>query len=187
MAVLTGVDFFTVEVLTWRGLSTYYVLLFLQLETRLVTLGGITRHPAAEWMLPVARNAVDEETGHLPSQRYLLHDRDTKFCPAYRNVLRSAGVQPVVLPPQSPDLNSFVERWVRSVRQECLSKLILFGGASLRRALTEYVEHFHGERNHQGKQNQILFPPARGRRTRKGCVRCNERLGGLLKYYSRAA
>jgi hypothetical protein len=107
MAVLTGVDFFTVEVLTWRGLSTYYVLFFLQLETRRVTLGGITRHPTAEWMLQVARNAVDEETGHLPSQRYLLHDRDTKFCPAFRNVLRSAGVQPVVLPPQSPDLKAY--------------------------------------------------------------------------------
>lgn len=185
--MLTGVDFFTVEVLTWRGLATYYVLFFLQLETRRVTLAGITRHPTADWMVQMARNAVDEETGHLRGQRYLLHDRDTKFCPAFRNVLKSAGVRPVVLPPQSPNLNAFAERWVRSVKQECLSKLILFGETSLRRALTEYVAHFHGERNHQGKQNQILFSPVRGRSTRKGRVRCNERLGGLLKYYSRAA
>lgn len=155
--------------------------------TRRVTLAGITRHPTADWMVQMARNAVDEETGHLRGQRYLLHDRDTKFCPAFRNVLKSAGVRPVVLPPQSPNLNAFAERWVRSVKQECLSKLILFGETSLRRALTEYVAHFHGERNHQGKQNQILFSPVRGRSTRKGRVRCNERLGGLLKYYSRAA
>jgi putative transposase len=94
VAVLTGVDFFTVEVLTWRGLATYYVLFFIQLETRRITLAGITRHPTAEWMLQMSRNATDEESGHLRGQRYLLHDRDTKFCPAFRNVLRSAGVRP---------------------------------------------------------------------------------------------
>jgi hypothetical protein len=105
LAVLTGVDFFTVEVLTWRGLATYYVLFFLQLETRRVTLAGITRHPTGEWMLQMARNAVDEEMGHRRSQRYLLHDRDTKFCSAFRDVLKSAGVRPVVLPPQSPNLS----------------------------------------------------------------------------------
>lgn len=104
MAVLTGVDFFTVEVLTWRGLATYYVLFFLQLETRRGTLAGTMRHPTAGWMVQMARNAVDEETGHLRGQRYLLHDRDTKFCPAFRNVLKSAGVRPVVLPTQSPNL-----------------------------------------------------------------------------------
>jgi len=188
MAVLTGIDFFTVEVLTWRGLATYYVLFFLQLETRRVTLAGITRHPTADWMLQMARNTVDEETGHLRSQRYLLHDRDTKFCPAFRDVLKSAGVRPVVLPPQSPNLNAFAERWIRSVKQECLSKLILFGEASLRRALTEYIAHFHSERNHQGKQNRILFPTRAPQRSAARIrVRCNERLGGLLKYYRREA
>ena len=79
MAVLTGVDFFTVEVLTWRGLATYYVLFILQLETRRVTLADITRQPTVEWMLQMSRNATDEEIGHLRGQRYLLHDRDTKF------------------------------------------------------------------------------------------------------------
>jgi putative transposase len=188
MAVLTGVDFFTVEVLTWRGLATYYVLFFIQLETRRITLAGITRHPTAEWMLQMSRNATDEESGHLRGQRYLLHDRDTKFCPAFRNVLRSAGVRPVVLPPQSPNLNAFAERWVRSVKQECLSKLILFGEAALRRALTEYTEHYHTERNHQGKENQLLFPgPAPNRSDGQRRVRCEERLGGLLKYYRREA
>ena len=188
MAVLTGVDSFTVEVLTWRGLATYYVLFFVQLETRRVTLAGVTRHPTADWMLQMSRNATDGESGYLLGQRYLLHDRDTKFCSAFRDVLRTAGVRPVVLPPQSPNLNAFAERWVRSVKQECLSKLILCGEASLRRALTEYIVHFHSERNHQGKQNRLLFPtrtPSRsGVRTR---VRCDERLGGLLKYYHREA
>src|SRR5262252_3395258 len=80
--VLAGTDFFTVEVLTWRGLVTYYVWFFLHLQTRRVSLAGITRHPTAEWMIQMARNAVDEESGHLRGQRYLLHDRDTKFCPA---------------------------------------------------------------------------------------------------------
>jgi putative transposase len=173
-------------------LATYYVLFFIQLETRRITLAGITRHPTAEWMLQMSRNATDEESGHLRGQRYLLHDRDTKFCPAFRNVLRSAGVRPVVLPPQSPNLNAFAERWVRSVKQECLSKLILFGEAALRRALTEYTEHYHTERNHQGKENQLLFPgpaPNRsdGQRRVRCRVRCEERLGGLLKYYRREA
>jgi putative transposase len=157
--VLTGIDFFTVEVLTWRGLATYYVLFLVQLETRRVTLAGITRHPTADWMVQMARNATDEETGHLRGQQYLLHDRDTKFCPAFREVLRSAGVRPVALPPRSPNLNAFAERRVRSVKQECLARLILLSEASLRRALTEYIAHFHSERNHQGKRNQILFPP----------------------------
>jgi transposase InsO family protein len=188
MAVLTGVDFFTVEVLTWRGLATYYVLFFVQLETRRVTLAGLTRHPSAEWMLQMSRNATDEESGYLHGQRYLLHDSDTKFCPAFRTVLRSSGVRPVVLPPRSPNLNAFAERWVRSVKQECLSKLILFGEASLRRALTEYTKHYHAERNHQGKANKLLFPGQAAQRSgSRRHVRCEERLGGLLKYYRREA
>src|SRR5258707_5153327 len=84
MAVLAGTDFFTVEVLTWRGLVTYYVLFFLHLETRRVTLAGITRHPTETWMTQMARNAVDEPTGAVRGCRYLLHDRDAKFCVAFQ-------------------------------------------------------------------------------------------------------
>ena len=109
MAVLTGTDFFTAEVLTWRGLATYYVLFVIQLETRRVTLAGITRHPT-EWMQQVARNLTDAEGGALLGQRYLLHDRDTKFCPPFRSIVRHAGVEPLRLPPNSPDLNAFAER-----------------------------------------------------------------------------
>ena len=106
----------------------------------------------------MARNATDESSGFLRGQRYLLHDRDTKFCAPFLDVLRSSGIQPLALPARSPNLNAFAERWVGSIRQECLSKLILFGEASLRRALSEYIEHHHFERNHQGKGNLLLFP-----------------------------
>jgi transposase InsO family protein len=137
-------------------------------------------------MLQMARNATDENSGFLRGQQYLLHNRDTKFCAAFLDVLRSSGIQPLALPPRSPNLNAFAERWVGSVRQECLSKLILFGEASLRRALTEYIDHYHSERNHQGKGNLLLFPspdvPPKCR-----TVHRRDRLGGLLKFYSRVA
>jgi putative transposase len=186
MAVMAGTDFFTVEVLTWRGLATYYVLFFLHLETRQVTLAGITRHPTEAWMTQMARNSVDETSGYLRKLRYILHDRDTKFCAAFDDLLQSAGIRCLTLPPRSPDLNAFAERWVRSVKEECLSKLILFGESSLRRTLEEYISHYHAERNHQGKGNVRLFPsppPTTNRRA----VHCRDRLGGLLRYYSRAA
>jgi len=186
MAVLAGTDFFTVEVLTWRGLVTYYVLFFLNLESRRVTLAGMTQHPTEAWMIQMARNAVDETSGCLCDHRYLLHDRDAKFCAAFDDVLRSSGVHCLTLPPRSPNLNAFAERWVRSVKEECLSKLVLFGEGSLHRALNEFIAHFHSERNHQGKGNVLLFPcPTRTTTGRK--VHCRERLGGLLRYYSCAA
>src|SRR3954471_14503691 len=176
MAVLAGTDFFTVEVLTWRGLATYYVLFFIQLESRRVSLAGLTKHPTSEWMIQMARNATDEGSGFLRGMRYLLHDRDTKFCAAFLDVLRSSGIQPLTLPARSPNLNAFAERWVCSIRQECLSKLILFGEASLRRALSEFIEHFHCERNHQGKGNLLLFPsPDRPLNKKHRTVRCRQR------------
>jgi len=186
MAVLAGSDFFTVEVLTWRGLSTYYVLFFLHLESRRITLAGMTRHPTEAWMTQMARNAVDDTSGGLRQCRYVLHDRDAKFCAAFDDVLASDGIRCLRLPPRSPNLNAFDERWVRSVKQECLSKLILFGENSLQRALSEFIAHFHSERNHQGKGNVLLFPAPEEESHRRR-VRCRERLGGLLRYYSRAA
>jgi putative transposase len=187
MAVLAGVDFFTVEVLTWRGLSTYYVLFFLHLETRRVSLAGITRHPTETWMEQMARNAIDEDSGYLRQHRYLLHDRDTKFCVSFRNLLATGNVKCLALPPRSPNLNAFAERWVRSVKQECLSKLILFGEGSLRRALAEFLEHYHAERNHQGKGNVLLFPSTEPCQIALESVRRKQRLGGLLNHYCRAA
>lgn len=189
MAVLAGINFFTVEVLTWRGLATYYVLFFLHLETRRVTLAGITQHPTEEWMLQMARRAVDPIDGALLPIRFVLHDRDSKFSASFRNTLRSAGVQPLRLPPHSPNLNAFAERWIRSIKGECLSKLILFGEASLCRAVTQFIGHYHLERPHQGKGNHLLFPsPAvRSPSRHPNRIQCHQRLGGLLKFYQRAA
>ena len=188
MAVLAGIDFFTVEVLSWRGLVTSYVLFFIHLESRRVSLAGITRRPDQAWMQQMARNASGEEWGFLEQRRYALHDRDTKFCSVFRDTLAAGGIKPIQLPARSPNLNAHAERWVRSVKEECLSKLILFGEASLRRALTEFIEHFHAERNHQGKGNVLLFPAGKvGQQKPRTRVRCRERLGGLLKYYSYVA
>ena len=186
MAVLAGTDFFTVEVLTWRGLATYYVLFFLHLETRRISLGGLTQHPTEAWVTQMARNAVYYNYGALSQCLFVIHDRDAKFCSAFDEVLASEGLHCLKLPPRSPDLNAFAERWVRSVKEECLSKLILFGECSLRRALTEFIAHYHSERNHQGRSNALLFPAPDKQRPRRS-IRCRKRLGGLLRYYSRAA
>src|SRR5882762_8445830 len=186
MNVLAGADFFTVAMLTWRGLETYYVLFFIHLGNRRVSIAGITDHPDAMAMEQMARNATMEKLGCLHPCRYLLHDRDTKFCESFREVLKTGEVKPLKAPARSPNLNAYAERSVRSVKEECLSRLILFGESSLRRALTAFVEHYHGERNHQGKENVLLFPAAEQRvGSGDGKVRCKERLGGLLKYYHR--
>ena len=186
--VLVGMDFFTAEVLTRKGLLTYYVLFFIHLETRRVNLAGFTPYPDQEWMEQQGRNMTMEQWGCLRGCRYLLHDRDTKFCQSFRELIESGSVKPIRLPARSPNLNSYAERWVRSVKEECLSKLILFGESSLRRALQQYVAHYHEERNHQGKQNTILFPVWKEiARKKKGAIHCREQLGGLLKYYEREA
>jgi putative transposase len=186
LALLAGTDFFTAEVLTLRGLVTYYVLFFIHLESRRVDIAGIAVHPDEPWMKQIARNVTMEGCGVLRDCRYLLHDRDAKYTVSFRAIIASGRIEPLVLPARSPNLNAYSERWVRSVKEECLSKVVLFGEGSLRRALSEYVEHFHAERNHQGKGNVLLFPRSANTR-RGGHVQCRERLGGLLRYYHQEA
>src|SRR5438093_5845796 len=130
-------------------------------------------------MVQVARNVTMEEWGFLSPGQYLIHDRDGTYCPAFQQIIDASGVTRVPLPPRSPNLNAYAERWVRSVKEECLSRLILFGEASLHHALTHYVAHVHHERNHQG--NVLLFPTVSQDTAREGSRRCRERLGGLLK------
>ena len=127
------------------------------------------------------------DVGFLSPGQYLLHDRDSKFSEAFDEILKAAGVKPVKLPPQSPNLNAHAERFVLSVKSECLSRMILFGEASLRRALLNFVDHYHVERPHQGKGDVILFPAKRAPPARAGPILCRERLGGLLKFYHREA
>ena len=129
-----------------------------------------------------------DEWGFLETCRYLIHDRDTKFTDSFRAIIRSGHVKPLKLPAQSPNLNAYAERWVRSVKEDALSKLILFGEASLRHTLSQYLVHFHTEQNHQGRGNVLPFPLNRHSAHDVGrSVRCRERLGGLLKYYHREA
>jgi len=185
--VLVATDFFTAEVWTLGGLVTYYVLFFIHLGSRKVHVAGVTPHPNEQWMIQIARNVTMEEWGFLSPAQYLIHDRDGKYCPAFQQIIDTAGVTRVPLPPRSPNLNAYAERWVRSVKEEGLSRVMLFGEASLRHVLTQYVEHFHHERNHQGKDNVLLFPAVSQGTEQQGPMPCRERLGGLLKYSTRAA
>ena len=163
-SVLAGTDFFSVEVVTPRGLVTYYVLFFIHIESRKVEIAGVTPHPNEVWQA--------------------LHDRDTKYCQSFREIIESGDVKPLRLPARSPNLNAYSERWVKSIKDDCLSKLILFGETSLRCALREYLVHYHTERNHQGKDNVLLLPATTKARNHGGSsVGRNERLGGLLKHY----
>jgi hypothetical protein len=130
-------------------LMTYYVLTFMRVASRKVCIARITTLPDRRWMEQMARNVTLAEIGFLCDCRYLLHDRDAKFCAAFDGIMEAVGIKAVTLPPRSPNLNAHLERWNRSVKEECLSKMILFGEASLRQVLSHYVSHFHSERNHQ--------------------------------------
>src|ERR1022692_1554432 len=160
--VLWATDFFTAEVWTATGVTTFYVLFFLQLQTRRVILGGITPFPNGEWLKQVARNLTFED-GPMTNARYLLHDRDAKFSQTFDDVFLTVGIKPLKLPARSPNLNAFAERWVRSVKEEYLSKLILFGERPLRRALHQYVAHYHEERQSPGQAEPAPLPIAKPR------------------------
>jgi putative transposase len=147
----------------------------------------MTPHPIASWMTHIARNETMDTWGFLKPGYDLIHDRDGKYCPAFHDIIDHAGITRVPLPPRSPNLNAFAERWIRSVKAEVLSKLILFGERALRHALKQYTAHFHQERPHQGIGHMIPFPARRPAQERAGPMQCRERLGGLLKYYERAA
>lgn len=183
---LAASDFFTVEVWGWTGLIPVYVLFVIDLATRRVAICGTTTNPNETWMMQIFRNLLDSETGALCGKRYLIVDRDTKYSSNFRQALGREGVDVIRLPPRSPNLNAHAERFVRSVRQECLAKLIPIGTAMLRRSLREYVEHYHLERNHQGMCNQLLTP-YRAPRTETNLVGRRSRLGGVLNFYERAA
>ena len=184
--VLAATDFFTVEGATWHGLVTYDVLVVMELATRRVEIAGITPHPTAAFMQQCARQLTDPFEGFLLGKRYLIHDRDTKFTPAFDELLKASGVEPVVLPPRSPNLNAHCERFVRSIKEEALNQMLILGERALYYALQQYLAHYHTERNHQGLGNQLItLEPDIG--SRSGQVRRRKRLGGLLSYYYREA
>ena len=188
LEVMAATDFFTAEVLTWKGPVTYYVLLFIHLESRRICVSGITAASGPGVDGTAGPGGHLAGVGFLAKHKYL-QDRDAKFCTSFRQLIETDGRRKtIVLPARSPNLNAYAERWVRSVKEECLSRFILFGERSLRRALQQYGAHYHEERNHQGRQNLLLFPrPSAGACKAEGTIRCRERLGGLLKYYDRQA
>jgi transposase InsO family protein len=184
--VIAATDLFTVEVLNPFGLVRYHVLFVIDIATRCVCIGGITSDPNGEWMKQVARNLTDMWDGFLLGKRYLIHDRDPLFTEAVRGLLRDSGVKPLRLPAKSPNLNAYAERFVLSIRQECLDRIVPLSERHLRIAVTEYLMHYHKERNHQGLGNELITPlPASVNDA--GPIVSRERLGGVLKYYCRAA
>lgn len=179
-------DFLTVEVWSWRGLVTHYILFFIEIASRKILVAGMTTHPNEAWMLQMARNLLDVEADMRCTGRVLLMDRDTKYCRRFRGGLTREGIVVIRLPPRSPNLNAYAERFVRSVKEECLARVVPIGQGMVRRALKEYEAHYHTERNHQGLHNRLIEPRPRLSADHAPVLR-RSRLGGVLNYYERFA
>ena len=179
---IVSADFFTAEVWSLRGLVTYYVLFVIELAKRVVHIAGITTQPNESWMVQVARNLTDRFGGFLMGKSHLILDRDTKYTAQFRRLIAESRTAVIRLPPRSPNLNAFAERFVRSIKEESLDRMILVGQGSLRRAICEFLTHYHSERNHQGLGNRLMQPGSTALPTgTSGCRR--QRLGGMLSFY----
>ena len=183
---LFATDFTTVEVVTAKGLVTFYILAVMHLKSRRVHIAEITPNPECAWMTQICRNLTDAEDGFLNGASHLIVDRDPRFVAMRSFVEQNTEAEIVSLPPRSPNLNAFMERWFKSLKSECLSRMIFFSQKSLDKAVRQYVEHYHAERNHQGLANQLILPDENVE-TVAGRIECRDRLGGLLKYYHRSA
>jgi transposase InsO family protein len=184
--VLAAIDFTTIEVWTKSGLATFYLLFVMELSTRRVQFAGCTTNPEDDWMMQVGRNLTDSEQGFLRDKRFILMDRDKKYAESFRTIFKESGIEPVRLPPKSPNLNAHIERFMRSLKEECLKRLILFGEELVRNAVDEFLIHFHSERNHQGLHNRLIRPGAETNNS-QGEIDCRGRLGGMLRFYYRKA
>jgi transposase InsO family protein len=182
---LAAADFFTVDVLTVGGLVRYVVFFVMKLKTRTVEIAGITSQPDGSWMTQVARNLTDVDDGFLRGVHCLILDRDPLYTAAFRDLLRDTGVKPLRLPARSPNLNAFAERFVGSIKSECLDRIVPLGEQHLRAAVRAFVDHYHEERPHQGLGNEFIAPTTA--QCGPGSLRCRERLGGVLKFYYREA
>jgi transposase InsO family protein len=183
---MVAADFFTIEAWTRRGLSRFLVLFFIDLASRRVEIGGVARQAKGLWMSQVARNLLEAKEGFLLGKRYLMHDRDPLFIAEFLKIIEASGIESVKLPPRSPNLNAHAERFVRTIKESCLERLILFGEGSLRRAIQEFVRHYHHERNHQGLGNRLIVEE-QSCASNSGAIQRRQRLGGLLNYYYRQA
>jgi transposase InsO family protein len=182
---IAGADFFTTEVWTWRGLVTYYTVFVIDLASRRVQILGSTPHPEALFMQQIVRTLMIAQDGVVDTLNILICDRDRKWSGDVRRRLRDAGIRVVLIPERAPNANAYAERFVRSIKEECLDRLIAIGERHFRRAVAEYVEHYHEERNHQGLDNGLISGPPVIKLTSR--VRRRPRLGGLLNFYERAA
>ncbi len=180
---IAAADFFSAEVLTWGGIVRYSVFFVIDVSTRRVQIAGVSADPTGAWMEQLARNLTDVFDGFLKGKRFLILDRDPLYTVDFRELLLTGGVAAVRLPARSPNLNAYAERFVLSIKSECLDRQILFGEAGLRHALREYLAHYHAERHHQGVDHLLM--PDETADCSNGEVRCRERLGGLLRYYYR--
>lgn len=183
---LGAIDFTTIEVWTKHGLITYYLLFVMKVSTRKVQFVGCTPNPNFFWMEQKARNLTDPFDGFLIDVRKLILDRDSIFIKSFRDILKQANISCVRLPRRSPDLNTYIERFMKTIKYECLEKMVLFGEKSLRKVVKEFLEDYHKERNHQGIGNQII-EPGREVLQLEGRIKKRERLGGMLNYYYREA
>ena len=183
---IAAADFFTVEAWSCIGLTRYHVFFCMELSSRRVHIAGISECPYGAWMKQIGRNLTDPFDGFLGGIRYIILDRDPLYTGEFRELLKQAGVKVVRLPARSPNLNAYAERFVRTIKESCLNQMIFFSEESLRRAIDEFVEHYHHERNHQGLGNRQIAPLTEVG-SLVGHVACRERLGGVLKYYYRDA
>src|SRR5216684_7459994 len=184
--LIVAADFFTVEVWTRRGLQRFMVLFLIELSTRKVEVAGIAAAANGLWMSQIGRNLTDAGEGILHGKRYLIHDRDPLFTTEFLEMLAAVGVKSVKLPPRSPNLNAHAERFVRTIKESCLERMILFGEKSLRTAIHNFIAHYHTERNHQGLANRLISPQA-AYLGNTGAIQRRQRLGGMLNYYYRTA
>lgn len=183
---IAAMDFFTVEVWTRKGLTQIHVLFVIDLSTRRVEIAGISSAPHGAWVEQVLRRQIDDFDGFLRNHKFLIHDRDPLFTKSMAEMLASAGVKSIKLPPKSPNLNAYAERFVRSIKSECLDRIIPIGEKHLWRAVDAYVQHYNRDRPHQGVGNVVLdpsFEPA----DPEDKIICDEQLGGLIRAYPRAA
>lgn len=178
-------DFFPVEVWTMKGVIRYQVLFVIRLATGEVSVAGISAECHGHWMEQISRNLTDGFDGFLTSSEFSIHDRDPLFAAGFKRILQQEGIKSIRLPRRSPNLNAFAERFVRSIKEERLDQMVFFSEKYLRYAITEYVAHYHGERNHRGLEGQIIQPQFRDEGA--GEVECRERLGGMLNFYYREA
>src|SRR5262249_50024358 len=160
------------------------VLFFIDLSSRRVEIGGIASSANGLWMAQIARNLTDAVDGFFTGKRYLIHDRDPLYTKEFLGIVASTGIKAIKLPPRSPNLNAYAERFVRTIKESCLDQIMFFGEDMLRNAIREFVTHYQFERNHQGLENRLLVP-SEITINATAIVQKRERLGGLLNYYYR--